>query len=308
MSSTFYNKETSTKLHAAGHDTSPKSQARGTTRTLRFAFVRRFTGALSSVAITALAFCALSPTVALADSSWWQNNAYHGNVTRMTTPKRMNAFLVYAANARVPIEDVVPVDGIDFHTNIMGRDEKEFEAVRQEAIAFFEDRYGIDDIETNPDVFLRPYQVEPISNYRVYAISGRKVPRRGWEVRDGGWELRIINPDGLELGGEFDGEHASFGTFMVYGDYNILACKNRYERERGLCEEIILQYQSRHPVPVASLTVPDVLTFSFSCEVFSDEYGEGLAQGISAPAIVEGGDAFQYNVRNVVTFTNRGGF
>jgi hypothetical protein len=38
-----------------------------------------------------------------------------------------------------------------------------------------------------------------------YSMAGERVPAEGWEVRDGGWQLVVIDPDGFELGGDFAG-------------------------------------------------------------------------------------------------------
>lgn len=232
--------------------------------------------------------------------------------SKTAAPMGYDGFLVFMANALVNIEDVVPVEGTFFQKDIMGRDDIEFEAVRQEAIQFFATRYGIQNADANPDILFRPYQVEPVSHYRAYIVSGEKVPSSGWEVRDGGWEARVINPDGLVLGGEFEGLHVPPGTFMVFGDYNILTCKHNNQDKISKCKgkdkEIIIHYQSRHPVLIEGPELPGVVTFRFSCEVFSDRWGHGLAQGIALPEIKENGGKFQYNVRNVVTFSNRNGF
>jgi hypothetical protein len=224
-------------------------------------------------------------------------------------PVGYERIMVFIANAEVPIEDVKPVDGENFHRTIMGRDDKEYEAQRKRALAYFKEKYGVEDAETNPTFLLRSYQVEPNANYRVYYISGEDVPAEGWEVRDGGWELRVISPEGYTWpAGEFAGEFAPPGTYVMYGDYNILTDDCGGDKDCDEPREIVMQYRSRCPIEVPGAELPDVVTFKFSCEVFSDEYGQGLGQGLSQPEFTAGGTKFQYNAREVITFSDRLGF
>jgi hypothetical protein len=227
----------------------------------------------------------------------------------LAPPSGYVRYLMFMANAEVPIEMVKPVDGTDFHRTIMKRDDAAFEAQRLAAIQYFRERYGVEDVDKNPNFFLRAYQVEPFANYRAYQISGEQVPLTGWEVRDGGWEARVINPAGFTwTGGEFAGQFAPPGTFLLYGDYNIKTddCGGRKSCDKP--REIIMHYRSRCPITIPGPKLPEVVTFKFSCEVFSDEYGKGLGQGISQPQLTAAGTRFQYNAREVITFSEKGGF
>jgi hypothetical protein len=225
-------------------------------------------------------------------------------------PEGYSQMLVFMANAVVPMKDVLPVDGENFLRNIMHRDDAEYDRVRQDALDYFRERYGVADVDKDPRFLFGNFQFEPNSNIRAYHIADEKVPPEGWVVRDGGWQLRVIDPAGYTWeAGEFQGQFSAPGAYVLYGDYNILTddCEDRGKN----CEdprEITMRYQSRCPIPVAGPMLPDVLNFKFSCEVYSKKWGQGLGQGLSQPTVTEGGSMFQYNAREVITFSDSTGF
>lgn len=224
-------------------------------------------------------------------------------------PAGYEEMLVYMANALVPLDEVVPVDGEKFQREIMHRDDDEVEQFRLEALDYFRERYGVVDADKDPRFLFGSYQVEPFANYRAYHIASENVPAEGWEVRDGGWQLRVIDPAGYTWeAGEFAGQFATPGTYVLYGDYNIQTddCEGRKACDDP--REITMHYRSRCPIAVDGITIPEVVTFKFSCEVFSERWGQGLGQGISQPDITEGGSMFQYNAREVITFSPKVGF
>jgi hypothetical protein len=203
------------------------------------------------------------------------------------TPAGFDAFLVYMANGIYDPNDAdytVP-DGAYFHRDIMGRSDDEIEQNRADAIAFFKQRFGIDVVD-NEDVMFTSFTFDPRNEYRAYVIAGRDVPPEGWTVRDGGWSAAVVNPDGLTLGGEYDGVHVPQGAMMVFGDYNIDVPGE---------DPIIIHYQSGGPI------FPTDQGIQFHCELISEDFGQGLAQGISAGAVQADG-LFHANVRNVLTF------
>jgi hypothetical protein len=180
-------------------------------------------------------------------------------------------------------------DGDFWHREIMGRTDDEIAQNRAEAVEFFKTRFGIDP-DNNDGVMLQSFIVDPRNEYRAYVVGNREVPAEGWVVRDGGWSLAVMNPAGLTLGGEFEGVQVPQGTMMVFGDYNI---------DTG-AEPIIIRYQSGEPI------VPqDAGWIAFRCELISEEFGRGLAQGISARVELENG-LVNANIRNVLTFPGLG--
>lgn len=206
-------------------------------------------------------------------------------------PDGFDALLVYLASGVYDPNDpdYTAPDGDFWQREIMGRTDAEIEQYRADAVEFFKQRFGIDPT-TSEDVAFTSFMLDPRNEYRAYVVSGRDVPSEGWVVRDGGWTVAVMNPDGLTLGGEYEGVHVPQGTMMVFGDYNI---------EVPGEEPIIIHYQSGGPI------IPSDQGIQFHCELFSEELGSGLAQGISAGAVQEDG-LFHANVRNVLTFPGLG--
>jgi len=176
-----------------------------------------------------------------------------------------------------------------WHREIMGRSDAQIAENRAEAVAFFERRFGL-----NPDahsgLMLVDFMVDPRNEYRAYVSSEVAIPSEGWIVRDGGWMLSVTDPDGLDLGGEFEGTHVPQGAIFVFGEYNIDVPGD---------EPIIVHYQSGQPI------VATASGMMFLCETYHPEWGWGRAQGISAPVTLEDGRT-QANIRNVLTFSGFG--
>ena len=86
---------------------------------------------------------------------------------------------------------------------------------------------------------------------------------------------------------------------MLFGDYNI---KRTKPSNGNQAEPIIIHYQAGSPAyPPASASDQ----ISFNCELSSEEFGQGRAQGIQAPAFTNG--VLLQNIRNVLTFSDLGG-
>ncbi len=185
--------------------------------------------------------------------------------------------------------DYVMPDGDVWHREIMGRSDAEIAENRAEAVAFFEERFGLNP-DTQDGLMLVDFMFDPRNEYRAYVSSEAAIPSEGWVVRDGGWMLSVTDPDGLDLGGEFAGTHVPQGAVFVFGDYNI-------DVPGG--EPIIIHYQSGQPI------VATESGMLFLCETYHPEWGWGRAQGISAPVTLEDGRT-QANVRNVLTFSGLG--
>ena len=215
-------------------------------------------------------------------------------------PEGFNGFLVYLANGEIEPTELF-ITGLEainsFHKQIMKRTDLEIEAHRKEAITFFNERFGTD-VENTSDYSLSSYQINPKANYRAYVVGGERVPASGWIIRDGGWLLAVNNPNGVTLGGEFAGVEVPSGTRFLFGDYNILATNHRYSRQ---FREIIINLKSAQPIIFA----PDGSS-SFRCDVTSEKYGVGKAQGISAPLLQDNG-LERVNIRNILTFSDIGG-
>ncbi|WP_437658499.1 hypothetical protein [Sorangium sp. So ce1182] len=220
----------------------------------------------------------------------------HGSC-KGATPDGYDGFLVFMANGSVPLTDGFFLDGMIFQEQIMGRTPAEIEQNRADALAYFETRFDIADADARPDVSFFGFYADPRINYRAYIISDRRVPPDGYEVHDGGWIAVVTDPDGLTLGGEFAGVHVPAGTFFSFGDYSIEVPRSGRGRDP---HPIVIHYKCNDPL---------VPTFDggeiFTCDLLSDEFGTGRAQGMTSP-VIEDGD-LRPNGRTVLTFSDEGG-
>lgn len=193
-------------------------------------------------------------------------------------PAPFGTYIVYSA-AGVYDPTVPPVQGdlADwFHREVMGRDDAELATERAKADAYFADKFG--SLYTSGS--LMAFGLDPRTQYRAYFISGKNVPPEGWLVRDGGFQAFL-----------------SDGGMVVFGNYNIDVT------EKKKSEPIIIHYESADPIyPQADGSL------LFRCRVTSedfDDFGGGLAQGISDPQQLADGRTIT-NIRNVLTFPGYG--
>ncbi len=216
------------------------------------------------------------------------------DVQSATAPDGFDKYLVYmAAGVYNPSDpDFVPPTGDFFHREIMGRSDEEIEEERDKAIAFFADRFGID--VDDPGVMFISFMLDPRNEYRAYTISGVGVPKSGYIIRDGGYMVSVVDPAGIDLGGDFTGTNAPIGTFFVYGDYNIKRGQNH--------NNIIIHYQSLFPVnPPNEHGIGSLI-----CETIHEDWGTGRAQGVfeNVPPLDDG--RIHANFRTVLTFSGLG--
>ncbi len=224
-------------------------------------------------------------------------------------PEPFEGFAVFVATGlydpEEPHPDGIPgctgmfCDGEYFQTEIMGRTDGEIAAKEAEAVQFFVDRFGMDanDAANDDRLLLIHFMFDPRNHYRAYLIGGPSAPSEGYVIRDGGWQLVVVDPDGFTLGGDFDGMHVPFGTAVAQGEYNIEVTRRDGTPQR----ELIFGYQSSEP----SITQVSGKT-GFSCELFSDRFDSaGVALGTFAPIFLDDGRVKQV-VRNVLTFSALG--
>lgn len=206
------------------------------------------------------------------------------------TPADIDKMLVYVSTSPfTPVDGTFLVDGMNgdgnhFQKAVLNRTDKEIAKNKAEAIDFFENRFGVG--VSDPKVHFMGYEVLPEVQYRAVVITGENVPASGWPVHDGGWMVVVMDPQGLDLGGEFAGNHVPAGTMFVFGNY-LISKKNT---------PILLSYQSRNPI------IRDITgAFEVSCEIFSKKYGNGQAIGGTLPVALPNGQML-INTRNVITF------
>lgn len=86
---------------------------------------------------------------------------------------------------------------------------------------------------------------------------------------------------------------------IVFGDYNILR-KGPGNSAGNTTQPLIIHYQSLSPI----IMHPYESGIKFMCEVMSEGFGEGLAQGLSNPQTV--GGKTQASIRAILTFPGLG--
>lgn len=234
-----------------------------------------------------------------ASTSAWARPSKH------PTPVGFEKYLVYMADGlydpTTPHPDGIPgcnlgiCDGDYFQEVIMGRTAAQIALEEAAAVVFFQDRFGldVDDPANAGRLFFQKFMVDPRTNYRARSISRERVSQRGWLVQDGGWMVVVIDPNGFDLGGEFAGVHVPANATFVFGDYKI-------EARSRLRRPIVIHYQSGKPI-VANADG----SLMFQCQLISDTFGEGLAQGIADQVAFENGQV-KMNIRNVLTFSGLG--
>jgi hypothetical protein len=184
-------------------------------------------------------------------------------------------------------------NGIAFQREIMKRSDAQIETHRQEAIAFMKQRYGLDVTVPSNDFIFTDIQIDPQNRLRAYTVSGESAPAGGWEVRDGGWGLFVMNPNGVMLGGQFAGVHLAGGSAIFYGDYNVLV-----ERADGTTEEIVIHYDSDLPFSFDPFGAGPI-----RCRLISEKYGVGFAGGMVNPRFLDNNFLMQQDIRNVLMFS-----
>ena len=189
-------------------------------------------------------------------------------------------------------------DGQYFQAVVMGRNPTEIAEEEEAAATFFMTRFGLDigELLGTGRISLQSFFLDPRAEYRMYHLAGHRVPSEGWVVRDGGLLLLVLDPGGIDLGGEQAGGHAPAGSMLVFGNYNV-----QTTRPNGKpAGEIVIRYKSVKPVtPLADGST------HFACEVGNDKLGSGLAQGLMANVSRPDG-TLKLNIRNVLTFPGLG--
>lgn len=213
-------------------------------------------------------------------------------------PDGYDGFLVFMATGSLPLTDSFFLDGAYFHEEIMERTPAQVAQNRADALAFFSSRFGIANADNHPDLAFFSFYVDPRIDYRAYVISGERVPTAGYEVHDGGWIALVTNPNGMMIGGAFPGRHVPVNTVFSFGDYSVERTRNGSGPQP---DPLVIHYRCNHPL---------VFTFSggevFDCALESDEFGDGLGQGVTTPLIENG--VLRPNGRTVLTFSDDGGY
>lgn len=219
-------------------------------------------------------------------------------------PAGFDGFLVYMANGVFDPDDPNPQPGLEncaglfcdggyFQREIMGRSDYEVELHEQAAKDFFRTRFGldVDDPSLAGRIEYVSFMTRPNWDYRMY-VKNSKTRAEGWQVRDGGYNIRIIDPDGIDLGGESAGRHAPFNSVVFFGEYNILLKK----RSKGKDKELVIEFRS-----ATVHQIQDDGSVMLRCELFSELFGSGYAI-VTLDNIEREDGLIQGRGRNVLTF------
>jgi hypothetical protein len=170
---------------------------------------------------------------------------------------------------------------------VLGWDDSGIAADDAEAVRFFATRYGID--PTAPELADRVSYIDtvldPRTHFRVSGASTFAVPPEGIPAWNTARIVVATDPTGVPLGGDHEGEVLPQGGALLYGAYV-------FASPRGL-----------HRIAYWSL-VPAVVrdgALVWTCEIESDEFGSGVAQG-SARLTPDGQGSLKADIRNHLTF------
>lgn len=206
-------------------------------------------------------------------------------------PVEYSTYIVYVADGTYdpadPNWDPVTLDELE--RDDWGWSDSRSAEFEDESKEFFLQRFGVDVDDPANEGRMRfiPVVLEPRARYRVVTMSDRYVPPEGWLLSDGAWQVHFDDPDGYELGGEFQGYVAPPGAFLTYGYYQIEAHDS---------DPIIIGFKSFSP-----LFSDDTGLGVFRCELWSDDFGTGVGHGVFRQYQTPNGDV-TFDIRNVLTF------
>jgi predicted enzyme related to lactoylglutathione lyase len=206
-------------------------------------------------------------------------------------PEPYSEVVVYVADGVYNPADpsVVPPTLEQNQRELWGLSDAEIAQYEVDAFAFYSERFGIDvDDPANADrLSLTRFGCDPRLAYRVVMMAGRVVPPEGWPVCDAGYLLTITDPEGVELGGEFQGQTAPVGASMAFGRYHI---------ETDTDEAITISFRAISPYiadPYGNSAI--------RCELDSPQLGEGEANLVFRLDQRPSGE-FAFSIRNVLNF------
>ncbi len=184
------------------------------------------------------------------------------------------------------VDGLIGGDGMRFFKQTMGFSDQVIERNRGRASEFFMERFGLD--IADPRLYFTGFEIDPASGYRVIMESGENHKiGKGYPILDGGWGLVVMSPEGIDLGGEFEGTHVPAGSMFVHGNYLIKRGKGR--------KDLAIGYRSRGPI--LSVGTGNVI----NCEVFHPKLGFGVSLGYSEIHQLNNGQITAH-ARNVLTF------
>ena len=216
------------------------------------------------------------------------------------TPQWFAAEFVAVIDQVISSVGVVPDSSLSFFRDVMLFTEEEIVQVTDDAIQFYNTRFGLDFSQSEPDergqrfyqnATMWPARVTPEIHYAVtfnrWIVSGntRSVC---FENRAG--SFRVDFSDQQILHGTYGGEEGipvSPPDTLAYGFYNMLVCPQ---------EPLVIQFNSTIPARTTRDGFQNIYM-----ELFHRVWGHGLAQGIYGYTLTEDGRV-HFVLRNVLTF------
>ena len=190
---------------------------------------------------------------------------------------------------------------LSFLRDVMKFRDDAIEHVIEDAIAFFNDSYGLDFSHSIPneknELFFENAKMSPfvVSDEVDYIVSLNSWIRSGstrsscYRIRDGGFIVSFEGPQSLygSYGGA-SGIPIEGGELMVYGFYNIPVCEQ---------SPVIIQYQSGTPFRVEPIDGFGII----NCQLYNSVLGYGTARGV-LNVKPDGNGKYHAIVRNVFAF------
>ena len=223
------------------------------------------------------------------------------------TPESFQSFIVYSTTGVYdPLEGPFPegcspedafigmglCEGAEdvFYRGIMQMNDSAVAIEEAKARVFFMQRFGLDPerLEKDGRAIFSAYLTDPRQKFVAHVFPRECVPSEGFQVRDGGHMLVVTDPEGVELGQEFEGQTAPVGTRLVHGLYNIVVTGPNARVK-------IMRFTSLTP------SAPAHGMHMLNYEMKSLEWGAGLAQGLTSMETMEDG-RMRAVQRTVLTF------
>ena len=199
---------------------------------------------------------------------------------------------------------LLPDPNSDFYTDILGFTQSEADDAKQDAMDFFDTKYGLDFSQSQPDVngcrqsnnaLFCPFVVNPIVQYEITVnkyIKNGKTKTRCYKNRDGTFLVTFTGPETLHgTYGGATGKPANPGDSLAWGFYGIFTKPNKP------LPQLIIHFESGTPLRAEPVDGYSVV----NCDLSHPILGQGVAQGVTF-IVPEGPSSIRYSGRLLFTF------
>ena len=239
------------------------------------------------------------------------------NNIKADAPDGYTGYITYIGNGEAGLDSLNFVDigpeAITCFQDVLGRDQAEIGQHLQDAISWSQMNMGLtvtpldgqgNPVNPNASAWALPYSLRSDVGVRAYVVSGEKVPSSGWQVRDCGWQIVCVNPNGCPLSNDFAGQNLNPGSGFAYGDYVILADKSGNDDDKGKGKK-----DKKFVLPFTPAALVDQIGSKvyFTWNIESEDFGTCVAQGMINPKIDINAGTVKHNIRNTITCNDQGG-